>query len=125
MDPWESNQRDWIKPLLALRHYQTDSFLAPDLWLNEHIEEIFQYFGLVIVTRKGSNPWQLIQDSPKSHILGRYKSQMEIVEEWYPNDISSTMIREAVQQNKCVAHLVHQDVLSYIVKNRLYLYNTT
>lgn len=136
-DDWETRQKEWIRTLPALRHYQTvygenlrllcgadliESFLVPGLWSDDHIDEILRRFGIVVVPRPGSNPWKLIYDSPKSEIFKRNLDQVDILEDHCPIDISSTIIRESVKDGKPIDHLVHRDVASYIREKGLYKY---
>lgn len=136
-DDWETRQKDWVRTLFALRHYQTvygenlrllcgadliESFLVPNLWSDDHIEEILGRFGVVVVPRPGSNPWKLIYDSPKSDIFKRNLERVDIIEDHSPIDISSTSIRNAVKEGKPIDHLVHRDVAAYIKRHDLYKY---
>lgn len=136
-DDWETRQKEWVRTLPALRHYETvygrnmrllcgadllDSFLIPDLWADEHIEEILRSYGIVALPRLGSNPWKLLYDSPKATIFRKYLEQIDIIEDICPVDISSTMVREAVKEGRPVDNLVHRDVASYIKNKSLYKY---
>ena len=42
-----------------------ESFAVPNLWDEEDIEVILKDFGLVVMTRAGSNPQQFIDQSPQ------------------------------------------------------------
>lgn len=136
-DDWETKQREWIRTLPALRHYETiygknlkllcgadllESFLVPNLWSDEHIEEILHSYGIVALPRVGSNPWKLLYDSPKAELFKRNLDNIEIIEDFCPNDISSTMVRDAVKEGKPIDHLVHRDVAKYIKDRSLYKY---
>lgn len=135
-DDWETQQHGWVRTLPALRHYETvygknlrllcgadllESFLVPDLWSDEHIEEILKY-GVVTVPRPGANTWKLLYDSPKSQLLKKHIDQIDIVEDFCTCEISSTMVREAVKEGKPIGHLVHRDVAKYIETKGLYKY---
>lgn len=136
-EPWETEQNEWILTLPALRHYETkygknirllcgadllDSFLIPGLWSDEHIEDILRSYGVVCLPREGSNPWKLIHDSSKAQIFRKYSENIEIIDDFYSMNISSTMVRESVKQGKPIDHLVHKDVASYIKSSGLYKY---
>jgi nicotinamide mononucleotide adenylyltransferase len=136
-DDWETKQSEWIRTLPALRHYSTiygsnlkllcgadllESFLVPNLWDDEHIEEIIRDFGIVTVPRPGSNPWKILYESSKSHIFRRHIDQVMILDEEFQVNISSTLVREAVKENKPISHLVHQSVERYIKEKGLYRY---
>lgn len=136
-DDWETRQSEWIRTLPALRHYSSiygqnmrllcgadllESFLIPNLWADDHIEEIIRDYGIIALPRPGSNPWKLIHDSPKSHIFRNYFDQIEILHDISPIDISSTMVRDAVRQGRPIDSLVHRDVAKYIMNKGLYRY---
>lgn len=136
-DDWETKQKEWIRTLPALRYYETvyghnlrllcgadllDSFLVPNLWSDEHIEEILRRYGIIALPRHGSNPWKLLYDSPKAAIFRRYLDRIDIIEDFCPIDVSSTMVRESVKEGRPIDHLVHRDVASYIKSKGLYRY---
>ena len=54
------------------------------------IEEIVSHYGIVVITRGGSNPQQFIYESD---VLTRNQNNIHIVTEWIYQDISSTKIR--------------------------------
>jgi len=95
-----------------------ESFSVPGLWKSEDTEAIVRDFGLVVVTREGSDPARYVDDH---EVLSKHKENIVIVEEKVPNDISSTRIRRAVQAGESVKFLVQQPVIDYIHDNKLYL----
>lgn len=136
-DDWETRQKEWIRTLPALRHYETiygknlrllcgadllESFLVPGLWSDEHIVEILNSYGIIAVPRKGSNPWKLLCDSPKADIFQKYLHQIDLIDDSCSSDLSSTMVRDAVKEGRPIDHLVHKDVVSYIKNKGLYRY---
>lgn len=136
-DDWETRQKEWIRTLPALKHYATvygrnlkllcgadllESFLVPNLWSDDHIEEIIRDYGIIALPRPGSNPWKLFYDSSKSEIFKKYLDQIEIINDTSPVNVSSTMVREAVKEGKPIDHLVHREVVKYIMNKGLYKY---
>lgn len=137
-EDWECKQREWVRTLPALRHYASiygknmrllcgadllDSFLVPNLWSDDHIEEILRDFGIVALPRPGSNPWKLIHDSEKSLIFRKYLDRLDVIDdEKCSFNISSTMVRNAVKEGEPIEHLVHREVAKYIKSNNLYKY---
>lgn len=136
-DDWETRQKEWVRTLPALKYYSTvygpnlkllcgadllESFLVPDLWSDEHIEEILSSFGVVVLPRKGSNPYKLLYDSSKSNIFQRNINQIDILDDSLSLDISSTMVRNSVKEGLPIDHLVHKDVACYIKNKGLYKY---
>lgn len=47
-----------------------ESFSIPGLWADEDIETIVGQYGLVVVTRLGTDPWKFVYESD---ILTKYK----------------------------------------------------
>jgi len=137
-DDWETRQNEWIRTLPALKHYSSvygknlrllcgadllESFLVPNLWSDDHIEEILRDYGIVALPRPGSNPWKLIHDSEKSHIFRKNLDQLDLIDdEVCQFNISSTMVREAVKEGKPISHLVTPKVEDYIKRKSLYRY---
>lgn len=136
-DEWETKQNEWIRTLPALRHYSEvygknmrllcgadliESFLVPNLWSDEHIEEILKDYGVVVVPRKGSNVHKLMYDSTKSEIFQRNITNIDIIEDMSPVEVSSTMVRDAVRSGSPIQQLVHPNVARYIADKGLYKY---
>ncbi|OUC46719.1 nicotinate-nucleotide adenylyltransferase [Trichinella nativa] len=80
-----------------------ESFSIPGLWTSEDIEEIVKTFGLVVITRKNSDPFRFVHESD---ILYRYRKNVHLITEWIPNEISSTAIRRALKRNESVQYLI-------------------
>nr|ACO15603.1 Nicotinamide mononucleotide adenylyltransferase 1 [Caligus clemensi] len=94
-----------------------ESFSVPGLWLEEDIEVIVKDFGLVVVSREGSNPQKFIYNSD---ILTEYRNNIHIVTEWITNDVSSTKVRRAIRRHESVKYLIPDEVIQYISKHGLY-----
>ncbi|XP_008207057.1 uncharacterized protein LOC100121756 isoform X1 [Nasonia vitripennis] len=94
-----------------------ESFATPGLWAEEDIEEIVGRYGLIVITRVGSNPYKFIYDSD---ILAKHLHNIHIVTEWIPNEVSSTRIRRALKRGESVKYLLHDSVLEYIYTYKIY-----
>ncbi|XP_052227727.1 nicotinamide/nicotinic acid mononucleotide adenylyltransferase 1-like isoform X2 [Dreissena polymorpha] len=94
-----------------------ESFAVPGLWADEDIEEIVGKYGLVCITRNGSDPRKFIYESD---ILTRHQDNIHIVTEWITNEVSSTKIRRALRRNESVKYLVQDTVIEYIKEHGLY-----
>lgn len=95
-----------------------ESFAVPGLWKEEDIEDIVKNYGLVVITRSGSNPLQFIYESD---LLTRLQRHISIIPEWITNEISSTKIRRALGRGESVRYLIQDSVLDYIQNHQLYL----
>lgn len=93
------------------------TFQTPNLWKNEHIQEIVEKFGLVCVGRAGHDPKGYISGLP---ILQRYQHNIHLVKEPVKNEISATYIRRALGQGQSVKYLLPDAVLAYIKDHNLY-----
>ncbi|XP_077370862.1 nicotinamide/nicotinic acid mononucleotide adenylyltransferase 1 isoform X1 [Festucalex cinctus] len=94
-----------------------ESFGIPNLWKEEDIAEIVGRFGLVCITRCGSDPHKFIQ---RSDMLWKQRKNIHVVPEWVANDISATYVRRALRRGQSVRYLLPDDVLRYIHDNHLY-----
>lgn len=137
LDTWESEQKEWTKTLNVLTYYQEkylklndniklmllcgadllESFNIPGLWLDEHIKNIVQNFGLACINRAGANAEKFIYETD---ILYKNKKNIHLITDWITNEISSTKIRRAVQRDESVKYLIDNDVIKYIKENNLY-----
>ncbi|ELK33205.1 PREDICTED: nicotinamide/nicotinic acid mononucleotide adenylyltransferase 3 isoform X1 [Myotis davidii] len=93
------------------------TFQTPNLWKDEHIQEIVEKFGLVCVGRAGHDLKGYISDSP---ILQRCQHNILLVREPVQNDISATYIRRALGHGQSVKYLLPDAVIAYIKDHNLY-----
>ncbi|XP_019519466.1 PREDICTED: nicotinamide/nicotinic acid mononucleotide adenylyltransferase 3 isoform X2 [Hipposideros armiger] len=93
------------------------TFQTPDLWKDEHIQEIVEKFGLVCVGRAGHDLKGYISGSP---ILQRYQHNIHLAREPVQNEISATHIRQALGQGQSVKYLLPDAVIAYIKDHKLY-----
>ncbi|CDW60686.1 CTP transf 2 domain containing protein [Trichuris trichiura] len=94
-----------------------ESFSVKDLWSTDDMTEILSTFGMVVITRSGSDPFRYVYEND---LVYRYQKNVHIVTEWIPNEISSTAIRRALRRKASVRYLVSDAVLEYIEANKLY-----
>ncbi|XP_010224812.1 PREDICTED: nicotinamide mononucleotide adenylyltransferase 3 [Tinamus guttatus] len=93
------------------------TFKTPNLWKEEHVKEIVEKFGLVCVSRAGSDPGQHIHESD---LLTKYQHNIFLVKEWIQNEISATQIRKALCRGLSVKYLLPDSVISYIAHHNIY-----
>ncbi|KAF2363952.1 Cytidyltransferase-like domain [Trinorchestia longiramus] len=94
-----------------------ESFGKPGVWKEEDIETIIGKFGLVVITREGSNPYKFIYESDT---LSRLQRNIHIVTEWITNEVSSTRVRRALKRGESVKYLLQDPVIDFIYKHVLY-----
>ncbi|XP_048397733.1 nicotinamide/nicotinic acid mononucleotide adenylyltransferase 3 isoform X2 [Stegostoma tigrinum] len=93
------------------------TFDNPNLWKDEHIEEIVQKFGLVCISRGDVDPQKFIYESD---ILFKYRHNIHVVREWMLNDLSATHIRRALRRGCSVKYLLPESVIDYIQQHNIY-----
>ena len=94
-----------------------DTFKIPDLWLDDHVEELVRHFGLVCVTRGSLQPERAVHDSDT---LSRHRENIFLVREWVRNDTSATEVRRALRRSLSVKYLIPDSVIEYINQHNLY-----
>ncbi|KFP61642.1 Nicotinamide mononucleotide adenylyltransferase 3, partial [Cariama cristata] len=104
-----------LKLLCGADFLQT--FKTPNLWKEEHIKEIVGQFGLVCISRAGSDPAQYINESD---LLTKFQHNIFLVKEWIQNEISATQIRYALCRGLSVKYLIPDSVISYIAHHNIY-----
>ncbi|XP_060690855.1 nicotinamide/nicotinic acid mononucleotide adenylyltransferase 3 isoform X1 [Hemiscyllium ocellatum] len=93
------------------------TFNNPNLWKDEHIEEIVQKFGLVCISRGDVHPQRFIYESD---ILFKHRHNIHVVREWILNDLSATHIRRALRRGQSVKYLLPESVIDYIQQHNIY-----
>ncbi|XP_071422623.1 nicotinamide/nicotinic acid mononucleotide adenylyltransferase 3 isoform X1 [Pithys albifrons albifrons] len=104
-----------LKLLCGADFLQT--FKTPNLWKEEDIQEIVEKFGLVCISRAGSDPSQYIKDSA---LLTQFQHNIFLVKEWIQNEISATQIRSALCRGLSVKYLLPDSVIAYIAQHNIY-----
>ena len=94
-----------------------ESFAVPNLWSDDDIETIVGRFGIVVITRAGSEPQRFIDGHA---LLTKHRDNIDIVEEWVPNEISATKLRLALSRGESVKYLTPDPVVDYIHEHKLY-----
>ncbi|KAM4659292.1 nicotinamide/nicotinic acid mononucleotide adenylyltransferase 3 [Amazona ochrocephala] len=94
-----------------------ETFKTPNLWKEEHITEVVEKFGLVCVSRAGSDPAQHIKES---EFLSKFQHNIFLVKEWIQNEISATQIRYALRRGLSVKYLIPDSVIAYIAHHNIY-----
>uniref|UniRef100_A0A8C5KM13 Nicotinamide-nucleotide adenylyltransferase n=1 Tax=Jaculus jaculus TaxID=51337 RepID=A0A8C5KM13_JACJA len=115
--PLEPNPKGMPRVKLLCGADLLESFHVPNLWKSEDITQIVAEYGLICVTRAGSDAQKFIYESD---VLWKHQSNIHLVNEWITNDISSTKIRRALRRGQSIRYLVPDLVQEYIEKHNLY-----
>lgn len=92
-----------------------DALLEIETWYK--VEELLKLCGFVAVTRPGYDKSKLEQKL--LYLQSKYDSELHIVD--VPGlNISSTDLRQRIQQGTSIKYLVPDDVIDYINSHRLY-----
>ncbi|KAL6999112.1 nicotinamide-nucleotide adenylyltransferase [Sarracenia purpurea var. burkii] len=145
VDPWEASQENSQRTLTVLHRIKSslgesgqisgdslkvmllcgsdlvESFSIPGAWIPEQVRTICRDFGVVCVRREGRDIEKFIAND---ELLNEYKSNIRIVDELVPNQISSTRVRDCISQGLSVKYLTADEVIDYIKQHHLYLYST-
>lgn len=129
---WESDRESWTPTIKILREATKRygmrtmlvcgsdflvSFGKEGLWLERDVEEILAQHGLIVVARPGYDSNKFIE---KNALMTRLKSHIHIVNDLVSNDLSSTVVRNALLKGESIKYLTPDKVIEYIEKNELY-----
>ncbi|KAI3931035.1 hypothetical protein MKW92_027951 [Papaver armeniacum] len=130
VDPWEAKQTSYQRTLTVLGRIQrclSESGLIRReslkvmlvcVWIPEQIEALCRDYGIVCIHRDGTDIEKIISGDK---VLNAYKSNIRVVDELIPNQISSTRIRECVSKGLSIKYLTTDEVIDYIIEQNLYL----
>ncbi|XP_063737989.1 nicotinamide/nicotinic acid mononucleotide adenylyltransferase 1 [Eleginops maclovinus] len=111
------HKKDGLQLMLLCGADVLESFGVPNLWKQEDIVEIVGRYGLVCVTRSGSDPHKFIH---QSDMLWKYRQNIHVVCEWVTNEISATQVRRSLRRGRSVRYLLPDSVVHYIQEHGLY-----
>lgn len=92
-------------------------FVLYRLTMHIQIEAILSEHGIVVISRSGNNPERFIFESD---LLTKYKKKINIVTNWVPNEVSSTLARRQLRRGLSVKYMLDDYVVEYIRQHRLY-----
>ncbi|XP_057953173.1 nicotinamide/nicotinic acid mononucleotide adenylyltransferase isoform X2 [Malania oleifera] len=141
VDPWEANQSAYQRTLTVLTRIESSlcesglisreslkvmllcgsdllkSFGVPGAWFRDQVRTICRDYGVVCIRREGQDVEKIIADDD---ILNECKSNIKIVDELVPNQISSSRVRECISRGLSVKYLTPDEVIDYITEQNLY-----
>ncbi|XP_022144095.1 nicotinamide/nicotinic acid mononucleotide adenylyltransferase isoform X2 [Momordica charantia] len=142
VDPWEASQNAYQRTLMVLSRVKTSlcnsglihkeflkvmlvcgsdllqSFGTPGVWIPNQVQMICRDYGLVCIRREGQDVGKIISDD---EILYENRSNIKIVDEVVPNQISSTRVRDCISRGLSIKYLIADEVIEYIREQHLYL----
>lgn len=81
------------------------------------VKGILGEHGIVVISRAGTNPEQFIF---QSDMLTKYKKNIDIVTNWVPNEVSSTLARRYLRRGLSVKYMLDDNVVEFIRLQKLY-----
>ncbi|XP_074297590.1 nicotinamide/nicotinic acid mononucleotide adenylyltransferase-like [Silene latifolia] len=140
VDPWEAKQSTYQRTLTVLcrvKNYLCKNTLVPvgslkvmlicdsdllesfrkSFWILEQVQAIVRDFGVACIRRERQDVEKMLSDDP---ILRENQNNIMIVDEFIPNQISSTRIRDCISRGLSVKYLTADEVIAYIQKHHLY-----
>ncbi len=106
-----------IIDLLKEKYLNVEIIMGSDLLERfnhfDNYEYLLDNYCYVIIPRNGIDTDKLIKEK-----YLKYQNKFTILD--YQNDVSSTMARERLKENKELKNIIDQDILDYIKKNDLY-----
>ncbi|KAM7499001.1 hypothetical protein LguiA_023415 [Lonicera macranthoides] len=142
VDPWEAKQSSFQRTLTVLSRIRSfvcdnglisseslkvmlicgsdllESFGIPGAWIRDQVRSICRDYGMVCIRREGQDVEKIIASD---NILNEYKSNIKVVDELVPNQISSTRMRDCISRGLSVKYLTTDEVIDYIKQHHLYL----
>jgi nicotinate (nicotinamide) nucleotide adenylyltransferase len=92
-----------------------ESMLVPGLWSENDIEFLLGTSGVTVVNRVGFDLQGLISSK-----FAKYQDTIDIVQPSVQNNVSSTLVRNRLKENKSVKYLIPDAVYDFIVENQLF-----
>ncbi|XP_074297544.1 nicotinamide/nicotinic acid mononucleotide adenylyltransferase-like [Silene latifolia] len=104
-----------LKVMLVCGSDLLESF-RKSFWIPEQVQAIVRDFGVACIRREAQDVEKMLSDDP---ILRENKNNIMIVDQFIPNQISSTRIRDCISRGLSVKYLTADEVIAYIQKYHL------
>ncbi|CAH8381837.1 unnamed protein product [Eruca vesicaria subsp. sativa] len=141
VDPWEASQDSYQRSLVVLSRVKTfltnnllvpkeslkvmllcgsdllQSFCTPGVWIPEQVKSICKDYGIVCIRREGQDVESMIFGD---RILNETRDNIRIVNNFVPNQISSSRLRQCISRGLSIKYLTEDGVIDYIRQHQLY-----
>ncbi|KAG5403785.1 hypothetical protein IGI04_009904 [Brassica rapa subsp. trilocularis] len=141
VDPWEASQDSYQRTLVVLSRVKTfltnnslvpkeslkvmllcgsdllESFCSPGVWIPEQVRSICKDYGIVCIRREGQDVENMIFGD---RVLYETRDNIRIVNNFVPNQISSSRLRQCISRGLSVKYLTEDGVMDYIRQHQLY-----
>ncbi|KAH0888927.1 hypothetical protein HID58_051356, partial [Brassica napus] len=141
VDPWEASQDSYQRSLVVLSRVKTfltnnrlvpkeslkvmllcgsdllESFCSPGVWIPEQVRSICKDYGIVCIRREGQDVENMIFGD---RVLYETRDNIRIVNNFVPNQISSSRLRQCISRGLSVKYLTEDGVIDYIRQHQLY-----
>jgi nicotinamide mononucleotide adenylyltransferase len=139
VDGWEAMNPSWTSTLQVLKHFKSefdsenlgqirlcllagsdllDGIDNPTIWNPNEVSELLDSFGIAVIERNPAVP--LINKLFTSNVLYPHITNIFIISQFVPNDVSSSKIRLLLKRGHSIRYLTSDRVIEYIYKNNLY-----
>ncbi|ESQ42867.1 hypothetical protein EUTSA_v10015421mg, partial [Eutrema salsugineum] len=106
-----------LKVMLLCGSDLLESFCTPGVWIPEQVKTICEDYGIVCIRREGQDVENMIFGDK---ILYETRDNIRIVNNFVPNQISSSRLRQCISRGLSVKYLTEDGVIDYIRQHQLY-----
>ncbi|KFK27176.1 hypothetical protein AALP_AA8G345600 [Arabis alpina] len=141
VDPWEASQNNYQRILMDLSRVKTfftknhivpeeslkvmllcgsdllQTLCTPGVWIPEEVKTTCKDYGIVCIRREGQDVENMISGD---EILNENSDNIRVVDNFVPNQISSSRLRKCISQGLSVKYLAEDGVINYIKQHQLY-----
>lgn len=95
-----------------------ESMADPAMWRQDLLEKLLAEHGVVCISRHGAETARVLDR--QGSLLHTYRSNVAIIQDPVPNEVSSSRVRHELEQGHSVRYLVPDGVIDYIHQQELY-----
>ncbi|EOA14560.1 hypothetical protein CARUB_v10027798mg [Capsella rubella] len=109
--------KESLKVMLLCGSDLLQSFCTPGVWIPEQVRTICKEYGIVCIRREGQDIEHMISGDKT---LNENRANIKIVDNFVPNQISSSRLRQCISQGLSVKYLTEDGVIDYLRQHQLY-----